>query len=203
MITNGYTSLTAVRSELGIGDADDDAKIELAIGAASRQIDNYCGRRFWQDSSVVAREFFAHELDDLPDISTATGLIVGLDLSDTGTYGQTLTVGTDFLLRPVNAADMVPVWPYTQIVMTGQTYTPLRSSYGRPTVQVTAKWGWPAVPDDVQKACVIQAVQLAKAKEAAFGVAALAGIDGVGMRASPWNPLARDLISPYQKPAVG
>jgi hypothetical protein len=55
---------------------------------------------------------------------------------------------------------------------------------GRPTVQVTAKFGWPAVPDDVTKACLVQAGQLHKAKDTPFGVA---GVSDMGVLRSPFR----------------
>jgi hypothetical protein len=70
-------------------------------------------------------------------------------------------------------------------------------------VQVTAKFGWPAVPDNVEKACIIQAVQLFKAKDAAFGVASFGDMGG-GLRVhAGLNPIARALVDQFARPAVG
>lgn len=207
-IVNGYATLAQVRLELGgtyaVGDTSDDSMIELSIEAASRQIDGYCDRRFWQDSTVTAREFFADSpaCCEVDDISTATGLIVKLDDAGDGTFGTTVTVSTDFILLPVNAADNTPVEPYTEIRLV-ENYSFPRPGNGRPGVQVTAKFGWPAVPDNVEKACIIQAVQLFKAKDAAFGVAALGEMGG-GLRVrAGLNPIAQALVDRYAKPAVG
>lgn len=212
-VTNGYCTLTELKAEKGISDTTDDSILEASINAASRMIDGVCGQRFWQDSTLTARTFYPTSAGflDLLDvdsdgaaISTATGLAVALDLNDVGTYGTTLASGTDFVLEPTNAATRTPVWPYTSLRLTGVNgYWFLPSAYHRPTVQITAKWGWPAIPDDVHKACLIQSQQLADAKNAAFGVAALAAIDGAGMRAQAWNPLAYALLRPYMRPAIG
>jgi len=201
MITNGYCELGDVRSALNIpaSSSDKDVTIEAAINAASRQIDAHCGRRFWQDGTVVTREYFADDLSEcqVDDISTTTGLIVKLDDADTGAFGTTLTISTHFVLLPRNAAREVPVWPYTAIRLVDGAYTFPRSSSGRAGLQVTAKFGWPAVPDDITRACVVQAVQLYKAPDAAFG-AVQVGVDGFAFRlGSRINPIAAALLDPY------
>ena len=206
-MTNGYTTLAFMRAELGYkiaADTDDDAAIERSVEAASRQIDGWCGRKFWVDGSAVAREFYADSprLCCVDDISEITALVVKIDEDANGTFERTLTISTDFILLPANAADQTPVWPYTEIVLADNYTFPIWSN-GRPGVQVTAKFGWPAVPDDIEKACVIQAEMLFKAKDAPLGVA---GFDQMGsaMRVrSDLHPMAKSLLAPYRKPAVG
>jgi hypothetical protein len=198
-ITNGYCSLAQLQTELRIRDTDDDTRLEIAIAAASRQIDGYCGQRFWQDGSVVAREFFAEDCFTVrvPEgISTVTGLIVKTDDNDDGTFETTHTITTEFIVSPVNAADEVPVRPFSCVRMVDGDYFPMSTS-GRPGVQITAKFGWPAVPDDVTKAALIQATQLFKASDAAFGGVSL-GIDGGVLRVrQALNPMAQALLEPY------
>jgi hypothetical protein len=60
-ITNGYATLDQFKAQMRItvNDLVDDARMELSIAAASRQIDAHCGRRFWQDATVVDRQFYA------------------------------------------------------------------------------------------------------------------------------------------------
>lgn len=206
-IVNGYATLAQVRTELGnygVADTGDDPMIELAVEAASRQIDGHCGRRFWVDGSVVTREYHADSTYccEVDDISTTTGLVVKIDDVGDGTFGTTLTITTDFLLAPANAADEVPARPFTEIRLV-DNYTFPRPSNGRPGVQVTAKFGWPAVPDNVEKACIVQAIQLFKAKDAAFGVASFGDMGG-GLRVQAGlNPIAKALVDQYAKPSVG
>ena len=204
-ITNGYCTLDQVRAHLGYpvsAERDEDTHLELAVNAASRLIDAYCGRRFWQDGSVVVREYWAESAQcvEVDDISTTVGLIVKIDEAGAGTFGTTLTISTDFLLRPSNAADRVPVWPYEELWLADNYHFP-RHGNGRPGVQVTAKYGWPAVPDDVKYACTIQAAQLFKAKEAIFGAIALGESASRSIPAIDRQALA--LLADYRKPAVG
>lgn len=204
-VTNGYCTLAQLKAEvLPATSSTFDSQLEASINAASRQIDGWCGWRFWQDSTVVDRQFRA---DDscyvcIPEgISTTTGLVVKTDEDGDGTFETTLTISTDFILEPLNAADMVPVWPYTEILAVGNFYFPQLWN-GRPGVQVSAKFGWPAVPDDVTKACLIQAAQLFKAKDTAFDVADF-GQEGPIRVGQPLNKLARGLLAPYRKATVG
>jgi hypothetical protein len=153
---------------------------------------------------VVVREFHAYSsyCVEVDDISTATGLVVKIDDTGDGTFGTTLTISTDFLLLPSNAADESPAEPYTEIML-ADNYTFPRPSNGRPGVQVTAKFGWAAVPDNIEKACAIQAWQLYKAKDAPFGMASFGDMGG-GMRIrTGLNPVALALVDRFAKPSVG
>lgn len=212
-ITNGYATLAQVKLLKGITDTTDDDLISYAINAASRQIDGACGQRFWQDTNTTAREFYPtnptclYLVDDDSDgagISTTTGLTVVLDLNDDGTYETALTIDTDFIVKPKNAADRTPVWPYTEIELTGYAgYYFIKSLYRRPTVQVTAKWGWPAVPDDVTQACILQAAMLFKAKDAPFGAIELGNTGVPSYMRRPLHPAAQALLTPYMRPGAG
>lgn len=212
-LTHAYCTLPELKTDLGnIADTDSDVALERAINAASRQIDGYCRQRFWLDSSVVAREFYATGdgttlnlwQDDVAGIGSSSGVIVKSDTAGDGTYATTLTVGTDFLLLPRNAALASPARPYTQIqagLSGAATWSFPTWSTSRPTVQVTAKWGWPVVPDEVVQACVLQAAQLFKARDAVFGVAAFGEFGPLRVR-SALNPIAEGLLEPYAYVAV-
>lgn len=208
-IVNGYATLAQLKAELKITDTNDDTRLETAISAASRQIDAYTGwtHGFWQDPTVVVQEFFADDSKTvtIPDgISTTTGLIVKTDINDDGLFGLTLTITTNYVLRPVNADTSYPIRPFTEIRLVDYlgTYFPMWWS-GRPGVQVTAKYGWPAVPDDVYKACLIQSTQLFKASDAVFGAIQL-GEGGFATRVGRGlNPMAEALLEAYSKPRVG
>lgn len=202
-ITNGYCTLTALKGELNITDLSYDTKLETAINAASRQIDGYTGRRFWQDSTVQTRQFYAEDWTtcEVDDVSTLTGLIVQADQDDDGTFETTYTITTNFIMLPTNAEDMYPVRPYDTIrlVDSGISVFP-RSASGRPGVQVTAKFGFASVPEDVEKATLIQATQLYKASDAVFG--GLSFEAGILRIRETLNPMAAALVEPYVKPRV-
>lgn len=198
-----YCNLTDLKAELAITDTADDDKLNAAIAAASREVDRYCGRRFWADSTAQDRYYWPESstVCEVDDISSTTGLVVAVDLIGYGNYTTTLTLNTDFILDPINAAQQVPVFPYTEmrIVPFAANFFPCSA---RPGVKVTAKFGWAAVPDDVDKATCLQAAQLFKAKDAVFGVAAFGELGPLRVR-SALNPIAEGLLAPYAKPAVG
>lgn len=204
-MTNPYCTLAALKLELGVPLATrtEDAQLLAAIVAASRQIDGYCGRRFWQDRLVVTRLYHASSptVCETDDISTATGLVVKIDLQGYGVYDITLAITTDFMLYPQNAALEVPARPFEEIhIVPFAQYYFARTM--RPGVQVTAKFGWPAVPDDVTKAALLQAGQLYKAKDAIFGVAAFGDFGPMRVKAR-LNPIAEGLLGEYRKDAIG
>jgi hypothetical protein len=203
-ITNGYVALDDLARELSISDSLSDTKLELAISAASRQIDAYCQRFFYQDSAVVDRTYYPDDYVSLEvdDISTLTDLVVKVDNDNDGTFETTLTITTNFIVTPTNAADEYPVRPYTglRLVDSGVSNFPIYAS-GRPSVQVTAKFGWPAIPEDVQKACLIQSAQLFKSSDALFG--GLNFDTGIFRVRDTLNPMAAALLERYAKPRIG
>ena len=74
-ITNGYTTLTAMKNFLSIVDSSDDTLLEGFIESASRSIDRIANRRFYADAAASARKYRAY--NDLfvyvDDISSTTG----------------------------------------------------------------------------------------------------------------------------------
>lgn len=203
-IVNGYATLPDLAAELGIQDADDDTRLDAAINAASRQIDAHTGRRFWQDATVKIREYHADDYyyAEVDDISTTTGLVVKIDTGDDGTFATTLTETTDFILHPLNAADETPVWPYDRIVLTDTHVFPVKTSR-RPGLQVTARFGWPAVPDEVRQACLIQAKNLYKATSGTFSGFQLSNEAGIVMRTPGLDAVALALLERFRKVLAG
>lgn len=198
-----------LQAELGIN--NDEYRLEIAGNAAARQIENYTGwtHGFWADPTVTTRTFCADPVYIPPNrvyipqgISTATGLIVKTDTGNDGTFATTLTINTNFILFPPNALVDVPPRPYTEIRRVDFlpfTFPFLRAYSGRPNVQVTAQFGWPASSlDDVKKAWLIQSVLLFKASDAVFGAIQL-GEGGFATRAVALNPIAAALLEQYSQ----
>lgn len=213
-LTHAYCTLGQLKLAAGnVSDASDDQLLEIAINAASRQIDDYCHRRFWEDGAVTSREFFVtgdgssldFGQDDVAGLATATGVVVKIDTAGDGTYATTLVQGVDYLLLPVNAEVMVPARPYTSISLglSGATFAalPLQPS-DRPLVQITGKWGDADIPDEVTQACLLQAQQLWKSKDAVFGVAAFGDVGALRVKAT-LNPIAQALVDDYRLVNVG
>jgi hypothetical protein len=195
-VTNAYASLDQVTAALGINDTDEDAYLEVCINAASRSIDKYVGAMFWVDPTVATHYKFPTDSYSLPveeGISTATGLIVKTDTAGDGTFETTLTINVDFLLRPVDALTKYPIRPYTELYSINGVW-PMPTT-GRPGVEITAKFGWPEVPADINLACILLAKDYAKAKDAAFGVAGSNEFGAIRIRQ---NQTVTDLLNPYK-----
>ena len=59
-ISNGYASLSQIKSALRIpsADATDDGLLEMAVESASRLIDAYCGRNFIYGGTAATTRYF-------------------------------------------------------------------------------------------------------------------------------------------------
>lgn len=69
-----------------------------------------------------------------------------------------------YVPTPVNAVAFGGVW--TRLVFAAGTSIPLSTR-----VRVTATWGWPAIPDTIRYATLLQASRLFARRHAPFGVA--------------------------------
>jgi hypothetical protein len=199
-LTNAYTTLALFKSYLGISVSTMDTHLEMALNAASRSIDNYCGRRFWLDGSLTTRTFAATDptLLDLSDgIGTTTGLVVKTDTAADGTFATTWAA-TDYQLLPVNAPHAFPeAEPWTQIQAIGAPTFPTGTTAQTHRVQITAKWGWPATPDAVVQACLIKASRLFHRKDSPQGIAGFGEFGPVRLSRTE-DADVEDLLSPYR-----
>lgn len=198
-ITNGYATLDQYDAKYGVTTSASDSLIETAIESASRMVDVHCGRRFYLDAEVSARTYsptFDHYVD-VDDIATTSGLVVATDEGDDGTFETTWTISTHFFVEPVNGKrGGIEGLPYDRIVSTGVRWFPT-SGY-RPSVQVTAQWGWAAVPVAVQEATLIKAAQFFRRKDQPDGV--LGNGEFSALRVSRFeDPHFAALLAPYRK----
>lgn len=191
MAAQDYTTLAVVKSAITKDSTDGrDALISSAITAASRWIDRRCGRYFYADASASTRTFRTTgrtarvDLDQvvlIDDVSVAAG--VAVSVGTTGSY----TVATGWELGPYEAAP----W--------GRPFTEIRGASGWLSaynlIQVTAKWGWPAVPDEIAQAAQLLAARLYRRKDSPQGV--IGSADWGAMRVSRADPDVEALISPY------
>jgi hypothetical protein len=177
--------------------AGEDALVDLALTSASRRIDHYCGRHFWLEQTATPRMYMAdfcnHTLD-LDDVGDLTGL--GVSVGDGTTW---FPQGADvFDIEPLNPTRNGEAWPYNTLRWYFGAQFPYRSIRGGKTyVQVTARWGWPAVPAAVMQACLILATRMYKRRDAWNGVA---GFDAQGavVRLSPIDHDVAALLEPYR-----
>jgi hypothetical protein len=204
-ITNGYATLTQIKNYMSISDNTDNDLLEDLIESASRSIDRMANRRFYLDATASARLYRAYSdiFVYVDDIGTTSNLAVALDINGNGTYTKTLTLNQDYILDPLTAASLNR--PFTQLTMVSNTETwpifPGLTQNGlRPGVQVTARWGWPSVPDDINMACLILTADLYKRKDAPGGILGLGDLGVVRM-----SPIGRDvtaMVRAYKKEVI-
>lgn len=200
MLTNAYCTVAELRTHINdTGSAVDLGLLERAVNAASRAIDRYCGRRFWQDATPQIKVYRPAGPCSVwtDDISTLTGLIIKTDTNLDGTFATTLAT-TDYQLEPLNANTEATAFAWWIVQAIGSLYFPWYGS--RATIQVTARFGWSAVPDQVVEACVLKAAALLKRKDSPEGVA---GFNEFGaVRITRADPDVMALLSPYRKVGV-
>lgn len=196
-----YATLAELRDWVGIPAADtaDDTKLTLALDAATAAIDAFCDRTFAADGSVTVRYYSPTTGGhlDVDPISTLTGLVVATDDNGDGTYETTWTIGTDFRAEPVNAAAAGDPW--TRLTSLGTRWFP-QLPY-RPSVSVTAKFGWPGgvAPAPVKQAALIQAAFLWGRKDSRFGVAGSPDLGNELRVESALDRTAQALLRQYRR----
>lgn len=202
-VINGYTTVEDLRTHLGDSQVvTNTALLERAINAASRAVDDYCNRRFWQDAAVTTRVFKATEPDVVwvDDISSTTGLVVATDDTGNGAFDTTWTAGVDYQLEPLNGGVVAGgdiETPFAFWILTAVGTRPWPVFDRRAGVQVTARFGWSSVPDEVVEATILKAAALFKRKDAPLGIA---GVGELGvMRISRQDPDVIDLLRRYVK----
>lgn len=178
-----------------------DRDIQLALLSASRGIEAATGRRFWLDADATSARYYTPDSVrslEIDDLVTLTSLLI--DRGGDGTFEETWTNGTQFVLVPNNAAS--DYRPYEAVKV--------RSNYGYPayllpcverSVKVTGRFGWPSVPPDIQSATTIIASRIVKrSREAPFGVVFSAGLDSTAaVRIAQGDPDVLPIIARYSR----
>lgn len=201
-ITNGYCSLAQVKAALRIPTADtvDDSLLEMAVESASRLIDSYTGRRFYQSGTVT--RYYAPQFDDLAMVDDIAGTAVTIQSSTgaDGVYDVTFAV-TDYQLEPLNSISEGVTLPFTRIRAVGDyAFT---TASGETTLKVTAVYGFPSTPTEVTQATVIQASRIFKRLDSPLGVAGF-GDMGVMRVSAKVDPDVAMLVHPFKRaPGVG
>lgn len=200
-----YATLAQLKTRLGISDTNDDAALTNALAAATLDIEGWCGRQFNDvgQGNESARVYYPDDLVtvNVDDFQSSAGLILAADFSNAGTY-STVISSSNYQLEPLNGVvDGTPGWPYHRIRAI-QTWYPLMLSaigYPRTSIQVTARWGWAAVPPGIVEACLMLAEETFKMKDAPFGVAGFSQYGPVRVRD---NPKVEALVARYVRAPI-
>lgn len=198
-MANEYSNLATLKESVGLDPADtsQDGRLTRALAAASRSIDKTTGRRFWLDPAPVVRTYRLRgrivceddgEILLVDDIGSLTGLVV-----ETGSSVSWSAV-TGYESVPDNA--LTDGRPITGLLRVNGIW-----GYAITRARVTARFGWPTVPDDIVQATLIQASRLFKRKDSPEGVTGSAEWGVV--RLSRRDPDVWNLIEQYVLPGFG
>lgn len=191
-ITNGYATLADVKASLKITDNLDDSLIEIAVESASRLIDGYAGRYFY-NAGTATRNYAATDnymvyLDDVQSVS---------QVSSTDEVGNAYTTwdANDYQLEPLNGIANGLSQPYTSIRAVKQYVWPFLAD--RALVRITGVWGWASIPTAVKQATILQASRIFKRNDSPLGVAGFGdmGVIRIGARL---DPDVQHLVDPYR-----
>jgi hypothetical protein len=192
-IVNGYCSLADVKASARITDTVDDSLLELAVESASRLVDSYTQRYFYNAGTAtrifVPLDNYVTEIDDLISLSV-------LETSDGDDYGTTWAA-KDYQLEPLNGnVDGLTNHPATRIRAVDDFLFNVLDLEA--TVRVTGVWGWSAVPTAVKQATVIQAARIFKRNDSPTGIVGFGDMGAVRVGVQ-LDPDVKHLIDVYRK----
>ena len=198
-ITNGYATLADVKGAFRITDNVDDTLLELSIESASREIDGWCERVFYNAGTAtriyIPTDSFYVDTDDLISVTT-------IKTSTTGeSFDNTWSDAGDYQLEPLNGVSGgLTGHPTTRIRAVGNKIFPLwdprNINSHEATVQITGVFGWAAVPTAIKQACIILSMRQFKRYDTPLGIT----FDELGaMRVGRVDPDIQNLLSPFKK----
>lgn len=193
-ITNGYATLAEVKAALRITDSVDDSLIELAVESASRAIDTYTGRYFY--NAGTASRIFIADSNWYTVIDDAVSITEVATADDLDANFNTVWDSADYQKEPLNnVSGGITGWPTTALRAVDDKVFPVNGQEA--CVRVTGTWGWSAVPTAIKKATIYQAARFFKRDESPLGVLSSPdlGFIRVGTKVDPDVAM---LIDPYR-----
>jgi hypothetical protein len=155
-VTDAYATAATYRALISKSDTGEDAEILTDLTAVSRYIERRVGRFFTTDAANVARVYRATDLSNEPKSLFVDDLVsishIKVDTDDDGSFAdEDAWASTDYELYPLNAADGPEPAPYTRIFIPSWSTKEL---WGQHRVEISGKFGWPAVPAAIERATV-------------------------------------------------
>lgn len=189
-----YTDLATVKALLGITSSSYDADLTDDIAAAAGAIEERTSRVFTVDTADVARKFWPENSGYaiIDDLAAFTSLV---DQS-----GTTWTLEQDFFLEPNNAKVQGRPWTAVRTIARPFIFTKAQVPAGWPgfdgRITINGKWGWPAVPAQIQKANALLAARYFRRRDAPLAVLGL-GTETEALRLGGVDPDVASLIDPF------
>jgi hypothetical protein len=208
-ITNGYVTLSTLKSALGITDTADDVLLEMAAEAASRQIDNLTGRRFWtrtetrlytpSDTQYQLVEDIAVTVTVVANTVTAVTPQITSVKSDEDGDGvfETTWATTDYECLPSDygVQNGRPVEALRTTLDGNNSFTRQKNS-----LQIVALYGYnAAVPMAIQQATLITAMRMFQRRNAIFGVAGVSALGQESVRPIPDDKDINAMVANYKR----
>lgn len=188
-----------------------DTSLAVVIAAVEAAVVRYCGRSFDKvavDAETARVYGRAGDGDwrgiDSPteaivhDIHDTENLVIETDSADSGAFADTWT-SDDYVLEPLNNLEGESYSPYWRIRAVGGLWFPTCNR--RPALQVTAAWGWAAVPADVKQGALIKVGRLFTRKDSPQGVAGF-GEFGVVRISKTTDPDVAEMLGPFRHPRL-
>lgn len=198
-VTNGYCTLAEVKAALRLTDSTDDSLLERAIEGASRRIDGYCGRWFYKTASTAVKLYARSPYVILTQDIANTTVTLKTDDDGDGVFEDTWIQGTDYQLEPTAVA--LSGFPYYRVVAIGSKAFPVELLQPLPAqIELTAQWGWDAIPHDVREACILLAMRQFARLNAALGVV---GFADMAIQVRAVDPDVRDMLARYRLVTAG
>ncbi|MBD2900763.1 hypothetical protein amrb99_97720 [Actinomadura sp. RB99] len=190
-----YVTVEELRGQLA--DVKEKVAEELlapAVVAASRAVEDWTGRSTFGLADVATARLLrptGPEVTDVPDIGALDGLVVE---TRTGRGAEWRTLDPDdYQLEPLDAPDR-PAYTWTQLAALSGPWPRVGR---RPSLRVTARWGWSSVPEQVKRATLLRAVALYKRRDSPLGVAGFG--DFGAMRITRQDSDVVALLAPFQR----
>lgn len=191
-----FITLQELRHYMNIVPTDFDAELSSAIASSTGEIIRHCHRDFNDAEAASLRTYKSFrnperdEAFDYPsvlitdDFSTVAGLIVA--------DGETSYDASALVLEPENGIVQG---------MIGFPFWRIKGSFPvNKRIQVTARWGWTAVPNPVRQAAFIIAADSFQLKDQRLGIA---GSDAFGSVVTlRENTLAKKKLKEFRRDSV-
>jgi hypothetical protein len=195
-----YCTPEELKARLQITTTADDDQADLAVGAASRAVDGFCGRYFYHATATrtyVPQDLYRCKVNDLVSVTT-----LATDPAGTTPQGGTFPVtwpAAAFQLLPYNPGQVGEPWPYTSVkAVGGLTFpwvTPLLLMR-MDRVQVTGVFGWPSIPAVIRTVTLAVAAEVFRMKDVPGG-SSVPGEFAVAVIEA--TPLLREALNTYRR----
>lgn len=202
---NGYCALADLRSSpllnFEAAYTTDDQLLCDVITSVSRGIDKQTSRYFYKSTASEERYFTANNYSRVfvGDVVSVTALSTDT-LDGSRTYPVAWSA-TDYDLWPYDAATGSEPEPYRFIEVTtaGLYQFPVSVRKG---VKLSAVFGWSAVPEMINSACLIWSARLYKRYATPLGTSAMSTLGAMSIKVPPPDPDVELMLSNYRMVAV-